>query len=93
MGGVSADGYNMMLRSLVRCCYSQAYSKFRISRTPQESFAFFFKNEVTVKELLDSIKQNFPVNNNILLAASAYEPSLIGYAVLPEAQQSTEELG
>lgn len=83
----------MMLRSLVRCCYSQAYSKFRISRTPQEAFVFFFKNEITVKGLLESIRQNFAVNNNILLAASAFEPTLLGYAVLPEAQRATEELG
>jgi hypothetical protein len=36
--------YNMMLRSFVRQYYGQAYSKFRISRTPQESLVFFFKN-------------------------------------------------
>lgn len=68
----------------------QAYSKFRISRTPQESLVFFFKNEVTVKQLLDNIRQNFEVKDNTLLAASTYDSALIGYPVLPEAQKATE---
>jgi hypothetical protein len=71
--------------------YSQvAYSKFRVSRTPQESLIFFFKNEITVGDLLDHIRQNFKVNDNLLLASSAFEPTLIGYPILPEAQKATE---
>jgi hypothetical protein len=44
---------------------------------------FFFENEVTVGGLLETIKQNFPVQSNTLLAASAFDAALIGYPILP----------
>lgn len=73
-----------MLRSLqAQYRFSQAYSKFRISRSPQESMVFFFQNEVTVGGLLDTIKQNFSVQSSTLLAASAFDVALIGYPILP----------
>jgi len=76
-----------MIRTLLKVSRSfgtDVYTKFRITRAHDQKVALFMTGEATVNDLLSQIKLNFPVNDNLILIGSDFQPSLLGSTVSPE---------
>jgi hypothetical protein len=77
-----------MIRALFRSQASytqQAYSKFRVSRSPSETIIFFFENSITVNSLISNINEHFSGDGRKIIAGSTFLPTLIGFPVPAEA--------